>query len=56
VAALGLRKSGFVDRPVSTNKSVIGPVKLSAGIDAMLFGPAFVLRLKHAAGTVSEPD
>ena len=55
-AVFGLAEGGLVDRAVGGDEAVIGPVEFAAGLVAVRFGPAFVLRLQDAAGMVAQAD
>ena len=52
----GLAEGGLVDRAVGGDEPVVGPVQFAACLVAVRLGPAFVLRLQHAAGAVAQAD
>ncbi len=52
----GFAERRLVDRAVSVDEPVIGPVEFAACLVAVRVGPAFVLRLQDAAGAVAQAD
>ena len=56
-AAVGsLAERRLVDRAVRGHEPVVGTDQFPACLVSARLGPAFVLRLQHAAGTVTQPD
>ena len=55
-AVCGLAEGRLVDGPKCWNEEVVNPVEFAAGLVAVRFGPAFVLRLQDEAGGVSKLD
>ena len=52
----GFAERRLVDRAVGSHELVIGPVQFAACVAAVRLGPAFVLRLQHAAGPVTQAN
>ena len=52
----GFAERRLVDRAVGGDEPVVGPIQFPARVVAVGLGPAFVLRLQHAAGTVAQAD
>ena len=55
-SVFGFAEGGLVDRAVGPDETVVGPIQFPTRLAAVLFGPAFVLRLQDAAGAVAQAD